>query len=381
MARHDDEEPRIYGPFEHGDRFRVHVVTRRGGKRTTTYKSFASRAYADAFIAGARDEAQGCTVTMAIDAYLAAPTKRGREDSTIVTTRTALRMLLAAYLQRPLRSLAGRGEEIYLAAQTYPAGHRHAGQRRAADTHRVWLTRARTFGKWLVKQRWLKANPFADVDPVGKRVYGADKARLSVDESRVLDAWCRAHDHDHGAVLTLGYLILGGRASELISANVSDLDDGGRLFRIRKSKSLAGRRALAIPPELRLLLLAVAGGRDGSAPLFQSGGRRWSRFTARLHVKRVCLAAGVSELYPQALRRTQATLATDAGETALAVARHLGHATGEAPVVTGQSYIGRRSAADASIARSVRVLSGEPMSSDRGNSSETAGSEPEREVG
>lgn len=65
-----ESEPRIYGPYEHGDVFRVHIVTQRGGKRETVYQAFATRALAEAFIAGARGEAQGITVRQAIDAFV-----------------------------------------------------------------------------------------------------------------------------------------------------------------------------------------------------------------------------------------------------------------------------------------------------------------------
>lgn len=37
----------------------------------------------------------------------------------------------------------------------------------------------------------------------------------------------------------------------------------------------------------------------------------------------------IRELAPQELRRTQATLATDAGVTGLMIAQYLGHAVGE----------------------------------------------------
>src|SRR5215510_2311752 len=156
-------------------------------------------------------------------------------------------MMLAPYLQRPIRSIDRRGEELYKQAQVYPPEHDRAGQARAADTHRVWLTRAKGFGKWCVKQGWFKANPFADVEPVGRRVYGADKPRLGVDQSRKLRAYCLAHPEDQGAVLTLAYLELGPRASELVRRNVGDLDDGGRLLVVGKTKTLAGRRRLRIP--------------------------------------------------------------------------------------------------------------------------------------
>lgn len=93
----------------------------------------------------------------AIEQYVATKVVKGREDSTIAATRSALHMMLAPYLQRPIRSIDGRGEELYKQAQVYPSEHDRAGQGR----HRVWLTRAKGFGKWCVKQGWLKGNPFA----------------------------------------------------------------------------------------------------------------------------------------------------------------------------------------------------------------------------
>jgi predicted HD phosphohydrolase len=58
------------------------------------------------------------------------------------------------------------------------------------------------------------------------------------------------------------------------------------------------------------------------------------------------------------LRRTQSTLATDAGATALMVAQHLGHDVGAAPAVTEQAYISRDAVKDAQVERGLRVLQG-----------------------
>jgi integrase len=76
------------------------------------------------------------------------------------------------------------------------------------------------------------------------------------------------------------------------------------------------------------------------------------------HVRRICAAAKVPELAPQALRRTQTTLATDAGVTGLMVAQHLGHAIGQAPAVTHRSYVERDAPRDAAMDRGLRVLQG-----------------------
>jgi integrase/recombinase XerC len=295
-------------------------------------------------------------VSAAIEAFLAAARDRGLAAATLESYEDRLTALLGAIGGRPVRYLAGRGAALYAAAQ--------AG--RAADTHRNALAIAQQFGRWLAKRRWLRADPFADVEPVGRRVLGADKPRHTVDESRQLQARCHELGAgDPGAVITLAYLLLGERASELVGCDVRDMDDGGWLLWIRGTKTAAARRRLLVPPELVPLLVDLAGERPGDQPLFVSeasrrwpAGRRWTRHMAYNHVRRLCRAAGVPELGPQGLRRTQADLAEAAGETGLAVALQLGHARGKAPAVTHRAYVSRDVARAAAVERGMRVLQG-----------------------
>lgn len=372
-----DGDTKIYGPYEYFNQFRVHVVTRRGGKRTTLYQTFATRDLADAFIAGARDEAQGVTVKQSVDRFLDWKRERELANSSVESAEDRLAMILGPLMQRPVRAVLGRGAELYVQARVYPKGHRREGKPRAADTHQNALAVAKDWGAWCVKQRMFRANPFAEVEAVGRKVEGADKPRLTVDESRQLQAHCHKHAAtDPGAVITLAYLLLGSRASELVKRDVRDLDDHGRLLWIGRTKTGAGTRRLLIPDELTPYLVAIADGRPGDAPLFVSeasrrwpAGRRWSRHMAYNHVRRIAADAKVPVLPPQALRRTQATLAEDAGETALAVARHLGHATAAAPAVTHRSYVGRDTVRNAAVKRGLAALRG---GRDTGNAETTA---------
>lgn len=285
-------------------------------------------------------------MSVAIEAYLAVKRAQGRAPLTIDAYESRLNMLLADFLGRPVRAIQHRGAELYTAALTG----------RSADGHQNLLTAGRLWARWCVKQRYLKVNPFAEVEPLGQRTHGADKSRLTVDESRKLEAWCLAHPDDVGAVLTLGYLYLGPRNTELSRRSVRDLDDDGRLLWIGKTKSKAGRRKLAVPEALAEMLRALCADRPGDAPMFVGVcGGRMHNDVARRHVVRVCAAAGVSEATPQALRRTWSSLATDASVAGLAVSSHLGHASTK---VTQQSYVDRDTATAAQGERALRVLQG-----------------------
>ena len=72
-------------------------------------------------------------------------------------------------------------------------------------------------------------------------------------------------------------------------------------------------------------------------------------------MERICREAKVPELSPQALRRTQSDLATDAGVAAVEIARHLG---GTSPPVTDRSYRDPSIVADAKAERAFNVLAG-----------------------
>src|SRR4051812_12860410 len=182
---------RVHGPYKHGARWRCILVGADGSRRRRT---FATRAAAETYAAAGRGAAQGTTVRQAIDGFVAARRARGLADSTLESYEDRLAIMLGAVAGRSVRHVAGRGAELYAAAQV----------RRAPDTHQNALALAKTWGAWCVKQRWLRANPFADVEPVGRRTVGADKSRLTVDESRRLRAYCLEHaGADPGAVLTL----------------------------------------------------------------------------------------------------------------------------------------------------------------------------------
>ena len=342
-------EPRIYGPYQHGESWRIHIVTRRSdGRRQTSYRSYSTRAEADAAITGARSQAQGATVKHAVDALLEKMRTAGLAPSTVETAEYRLHHFfgLPMNANRPLRWLINRGEELYAAARV----------NRSADTHQAELALAKQVGDLCWKKRWLRVNPFAIVEPVGRKRHGSTKPRHGVDESRKLREWCLERTTDQHAVITLAYLLLGARASELVRRDKRDLDDRGRLIRISEAKTPKGIRRLIIPDELRGPLLALCRGKAPTDPIFtREDGARATRHWAYHHVKRICREAGVPELTPQGLRRTQSDLATDAGALGQLVADHLGQ---RSTTVTDRSYRDPNVVAAAKQRRAFEVLAG-----------------------
>lgn len=251
--------------------------------------------------------------------------------------------------ERPVRWVLPRGAELYAASKA----------NRKADTHLNALSVARRWGRFCVKQKLLKANPFEDVEGEGRRRRGSSKDKLRVDESRVLQAACHVHRGVDGA-LVLSYLLLGNRVSEMTDRVIRDLDDGARLLWIDRTKTEAGSRHLELPDELRTMLLEVVGDRGPDERIFLNlESRPMSRRVAYQRVMDFTAKVIGRALGPQGLRRTQSTLATAAGATGPMVSAHLGHVTQQRMAkITERSYVDPNAVSAARIERSFRVLAG-----------------------
>lgn len=340
----------VHGPYEHRQRWRIHYV-RRGpdGSRETKYETFATRAAAELVAKGARDEAQGTTVEMAVDAFLKWKSEsKGAVENTIDNYRFRLWRLLGLPRNsgRPIRWCARRGAELY-----------QSSIRGASDTHINGLSVGRMWGRFCVKEKWLKVDPFAEVEAKGKRRKGSTKERLTVNESRKLETYCFAHADDQDCVLTYGYLMLGKRASELVGVTARDLDDDGWRLRITKAKTETSVGSIPLNADLRGMLLGLANGRVPTAHLFtQRGGREpMSRFSARDRVKAVLKKAGVPELPPQALRRTFTDNALMQGQALHRIADMAGHTS---VAVTQRSYAAPGQVEAANVTRALKVMQG-----------------------
>ncbi len=354
---------RAHGPYQHGKKWRV-VLVRSDGTRGV--ESFESEAEAYRWLDDAQQEASGRTVSGAVEAYLEAMTDRGLKVPSIQRSLNHLRQLLSLdqHGPRPLSWMckAGRADALYEAAQKQAGGERYAN-----DTHRNALNEGKAFGKFCVKRKWIKLNPFADVEGIGKRKHG--KPQLRVDEARLLIDHCLALCAPKAKpepVAVIVALLLGPRATEIVDRDVRDLDDGGRLLWIPDSKTVAGRRNLEVPELLRPLLLALAKDKIGAAPLFHDRhGKRPSRNWISYWCRKMCRCAGVPELNPHSLRGTHGSIARRGGASGEVVAAQLGH-SGQA--ITHRAYVTAEAVNAGTASAMLRVIDGGRVGNSAGNS-------------
>lgn len=176
-----------------------------------------------------------------------------------------------------------------------------------------------------------RVEPSGEGEGEGRRRHG--KPQLRIDEARrwTAKALELAAAGEAGAVAAMMALLMNMRCSEIISRVARDVDDSARVLWITVSKTEAGRRTFEVPGVLVPHLRRVAEGKKAEALLF---GRHW-RDWPRAWVKRICDLAGVPRVCAHAMRGAHASLATERGVTAHAVAAALDH---ESETTTLRSY-------------------------------------------
>lgn len=336
------EKTRVLGPYPFRDKFRI-IICDEGGQKTS--KLYASEAEAASVKAAIEDELKAQTdrtIEEAIEAYevFLRESKQNKPQSCSATAWRLRRFFadtdLALNALTPKLAL-----ECYEKLVTLPS--ERTKKPLSADSHRNFLAEAKTFLGWCVRdRRWLKENPLAEVQGRGRRRHG--KPQLRIDEARQLRTVCheQAAAGNDGAVAVLIAMLMGLRASEIVSRTVRDLDDGGRILWIDDTehgfspKTEAGRRPVTVWEEIRPYLLERTKNKLPGALLFPSdtGGSHW-RDWVREQALRLCKLAGVPAVSAHSLRGFAATLGLLSGVPLSQVAASLGH---ESASTTLQSY-------------------------------------------
>lgn len=306
-------------------------VTRADRSRAT--HTLATKELADIIAAHAREqlENQCQTVQEAIDLYIAELKERGTKPSHHVSVKARLRLIFPDASEQLLAELHPiTCQRLYDVARS---------KGKSVDYHRNALLTAKSMCRWLVKTNVIAANPFSDVEGVGKRKRG--KKQLTIDEARRFVDTCLEEDSVH-ATAALCCLLLALRSGEIVKLTPRSVDDGGRILRVEDAKTEAGNRLVEVPDVLRERLPALAAAET-------------NRHRINHHVRRLCKVAGVEVVGPHALRGTHASLATRAGASSQLVADSLGHASTS---VTEGHYTQRSATATAAGGLALQVLRG-----------------------
>lgn len=353
---------RVLGPYEDGSLWQVIVVD---ANRRRRYRRFETRAAAEQYVGlfAERITRAATTIHEALDAYERyLSVEKGNKPKSWKETMRRLRVFIPERAQDLVLDALPEHVADGWYRELVEARDEEGRPVYAVDSHRNYLAEARSFFKWCILKRWLSENPLANTQGEGRRRHGKDQLRIDEARKWMAKACELADQGEDGAVAALMTLLLGMRASEVVSRQVRDVDDEGRLLWIPSSKTEAGRRKLEVPEVLRPRLLAVVDGRPGDQLLFRGRtGKGRGRAAHRdrkwptTWVQTICELAGVPVITSHGMRGLHGTLAVDAGLSPHLVAASLGH---ESFSTTETSYAKKDTVAAAKRRKGISVLQG-----------------------
>jgi integrase/recombinase XerC len=347
------EYPRVTGPYPHGPKWRCKIHTGPGTFVWT--KPPQDRAdlawdFAQAALEAVKAKDIGpLTIGGLCLGYLERLRQRGCKEATIDNARVRLAGLLAEHEHLEVASVSTkRARAIYQALVD--------SGRAAAATHHKSLDYARSAWRWAVKHGMVKANPWSDIDKIGRASRG--KLQLRVDEAKRLSDVCAEHMlTDDRALALLLCLMLGLRRSEVAKRVVRDVDQGCTVLVIEDPKTPNGYRRPEIPEFMRAAVRTRCANRDPGEPLLRTanGTRLYSHYleNALRHYSRL---AGVPAVTPHGLRGGFATALVEAGALTHLVAAVMGHGSFEN--MTAKHYVDQDANDRAKQKRRLGVLDG-----------------------
>lgn len=309
----------------------------------------------------------GRTVGEALDAYFAEKLEHGAaRRRTCESQEPRLRRTLAACLDADLTTItAERAAVLYKALVQQPTGK--TGEPPKAASHQQYLKMAKAFFAWCVRMRYLSANPFAEVRPVGRANRGKPQLRAEEITRYIAAGIKRFTEQDRRLSLAAVMLpMFGMRVGEALSRRVRDIDRG-RVWRLHIDNGLDNlesdqlkndnaRRVLEIPAILIPHLTKLIEGRNPTEYLFgessRSGLRKGNQSLWR-EVTELCDAAGVPRVCPHSMRGFYASAGVQSGALPHVVAANMGHSSF---TVTAQHYARPEAIAQAHSARVFDLL-------------------------
>jgi integrase len=320
---------RILGPYETRGRWRVFEVDA-SNARTAVYFASRQEAVAHVELFEEADLLDDHDTDSARKLYLKHLASEGNRKSSMDRTDWSIKTFFPS--AKPLWGIRPKHcAKLYESMCTTP--RKKTGKPLAVDSHRNALAEVKTFLDWCVGQGWIRRNPAAEVKGVGARSHGKPQLERIKDVRKWYAAAIDlAEGGDEGATAALMALILGMRATEIVTRKLSDLDEDEApcdVVIIKRGKTTRSRRRIEVPDPLRGYLVELSEARGDDAYLFEakSATGHHERGWVIDNVKRICRAAKVDVVTAHAMRGALATIATSSGAAAHIVTATLGHSS------------------------------------------------------
>ncbi len=254
-----------------------------------------------------------------VAAFIVDGQARGLSPKTILLYQYELRRLADSLACQDVREVVASQLRIYLAAL--------AAHRNPAGVHIAYRV-MKTFLLWWEREyeptTW--SNPIRKIKP--PRVPSAPLEPVSKSNVQALLSTCKrktfAGDRDRALILTL--LDTGCRASELLAANLADVNLDSRTLLIRHAKG--GKfRSVFVQPKTALEISRYLRHREQGGPLWITDeGSRLTYWGLRQIVRRRSARAGIERPSLHAFRRAFALASLRGGMDVYSLQRLMGHA-------------------------------------------------------
>jgi integrase len=209
----NSESARVLGPYRNGEKWRL-IVREGKGRKSLVFDTREHAESARGTLLASLSNRACRLIGDTVDEFLTHKVKRlGITARTIKTTRHQLSRFLP--FDETLASITpDKAEALYMAAT----------EKYAAATHHIALRQAKAFFGYCVKQKYMNANPFAEVQSIGKAKAG--KPQLRTDEAKKLSDVLleSAQSGDMRALGLMVQVLLGLRSGEVLNLRKRDID-------------------------------------------------------------------------------------------------------------------------------------------------------------
>lgn len=319
---------RILGPYQYKKRWRCFEVDA-ANARTSIYFENEKLALAYVALFEEADLIDDQDTDTARRLYKAHLEREGNKAGSIERTMWSLKAFFPKAIElwalRPRRC-----EKLY--ENLYTQDRKSTGKPLSVDSHRNALAETKTFLNWCVDQGWIRKNPALAIKGIGARNHGKPQLERIKDVRKWYKVAVRLSEAgDEGAIAALMTLVLGMRASEIVTRTIYDLDEDELpcdVLMITRGKTKKSKRRIEVPSPLREFLCLQVRARQDSEYIFKARGKtgHHDRNWIRSNVLRICGLAKVKPVTAHAMRGTLATIATSSGAAAHIVTATLGHA-------------------------------------------------------